>query len=53
MIQNEVINIETCEITENTLYEYYLEDEIYNLMSFPEYMNIFNINGCKIIEDVI
>jgi len=39
------------EVTESELYQYYLTREMYEIMSFPDYVREFKQNGCNIIAD--
>ena len=39
------------EILESELYRYYLDREMFEIMSFTDYMNSFRRNGCNVIID--
>ena len=39
------------EISENELYRYYLDREMFEIMSFTDYTDSFKRSGCNIIID--
>ena len=39
------------EISENELYQYYLDREMFEIMSFPDYKDGFKRNGCNVTID--
>ena len=39
------------EISESELYGYYLDREMFEIMSFTDYMDSFRRNGCNVIID--
>lgn len=39
------------EISESELYGYYLDREMFEIMSFTDYMDSFRRNGCDVIID--
>jgi hypothetical protein len=39
------------EILESELYRYYLDQEMFEIMSFTDYMDSFRRNGCNVIID--